>query len=529
MELTNHKSRQSTKRTIRFDDPNGAMSVIDQKNLMLTESSGTIWLSDLLREYADILKGSDCLINGLQLNSQKVNKGDVFVALPGLTTDGRRYIDQAISNGATAIIYEKRNAVIKRNQSDSIPVIGIENLKDVLGIIAARYFGNPSAEMDVIGITGTNGKTTTAYLITQALEKLGTRCGYSGTVGNGFINELVQSELTTLDAISVQAQLSDFLSNSSSALTMELSSHGLDQGRVNGTKFNIAVFTNLTQDHLDYHKSMACYGFAKQKLFEFDSLETAVINIDDLFGKNLLKICNEREDVSCITYGIGSGDLQAMNLEVSDKGIKFQIHYNGTTEIILSTLLGQINVHNLLATVGCLIALKYSLKEIAKTIPLLLPPPGRMEVFRNKTHQAIVVVDYAHTPDALERALSSLKSFCRGELVVVFGCGGDRDQGKRFQMGEVADRLADRIILTDDNPRSENPRLIVEQIKQGITRTVKIIHDRKAALYEAVKNSNQNDIVLLAGKGHEQTQTIGNSIRELSDRKITAEILEALK
>ncbi len=501
----------------------------------LANPSATIWLSELLAGYAEVEQGHDCLIAALQLSSQRVGSGDMFIALPGMITDGRAYIDQALANGAAAVLFEKigasRSALLKDSVKQDALVIGIENLQQKLGIIAARYFGNPSKNLKMIGITGTNGKTTTAYLIAQALELLGIRCGYSGTIGSGFVSDLQHSELTTMDAISIHEQLFEFLANQAGAVSMEVSSHGLEQGRANGIDFDIAIFTNLTQDHLDYHQSMTRYGDAKQKLFEFASLNAVVINSDDNFGRELLQLCNWRgQGLTCVSYGMKSGELQPVELETDDQGIRFKLAFQGqrSRQQIHSRLLGEVNVPNILAAIGCLFAMGYAMGAIAEVVAHIAAPPGRMEVFSNRPAQPAVVVDYAHTPDALERALKSLKSLCRGNLVVVFGCGGDRDQDKRAQMGRIAQSIADRIIVTDDNPRTEPSAQIIEQIKQGLSQPITVIHDRRQAMAEAIKSSNQDDLILLAGKGHEHTQTIGNAVNPLSDRAMVPELLEEL-
>ena len=493
----------------------------------------TVWLSELLAGYAEVRHDHDRPIAALQLNSQRVAPGDMFIALPGMITDGRAYIAQALANGAAAVLFEKigasRGPLAKDSVKHDAPLIGIENLQQKLGIIAARYFGDPSRHLKMIGITGTNGKTTTAYLVAQALELLGLRCGYAGTIGSGLVGDLRHSALTTMDAISIHQRLSEFLARRAGAVSMEVSSHGLQQGRANGIDFDIAVFTNLTQDHLDYHQSMARYGDAKRKLFEFASLNAVVINSDDDFGRELLQLCNRPDRrLTCLSYGIKSGELQALELETDDQGIRFRLAFHGREQRIDSRLLGEVNVPNILAAIGCLLAMGYAMDAIAEVIARIAAPPGRMEVFSNRPTQPAVVVDYAHTPDALARALKSLKQLCRGNLVVVFGCGGERDQDKRAQMGRIAQENADRVIVTDDNPRTEPAAQIVEQIKQGLSPPITVIHDRRQAVTEAIQSSNPDDLILLAGKGHEQTQTIGNAVNPFSDRAMVAELLEQL-
>jgi UDP-N-acetylmuramoyl-L-alanyl-D-glutamate--2,6-diaminopimelate ligase len=509
------------------------MLMTDYQNTTGNNSARAVWLSELLKGFAEVQKDQDCLIGALQLSSQRVQHGEMFIALPGLTTDGREYIDQVLAKGVSAVLFESLETDREDGFFNGVPVIGVHNLKEKIGVISSRYYGDPSRHLKVIGITGTNGKTTTAYLVAQALEVIGVHCGYSGTIGSGFVGNLVYSDLTTMDAISMHRQLSEFLANQAGAVSMEVSSHGLDQGRANGVDFDIAVFTNLSRDHLDYHKTMTRYGDAKQKLFEFSSLKKAVINTDDAFGRSLWTYCNQKRNSpaggpDCISYGLSSGDLQAIELQADAQGIQFKLQYGADTHVIHSKLLGEVNAPNVLATIGCLLALGYELPVITQVISGLGPPPGRMEVFRNLPDQPAVVVDYAHTPDALERALKSLRALSSGKLVVVFGCGGDRDQGKRPEMGKVAESIADRVILTDDNPRTEPADQIIDQIKAGLIRPATVIHDRKHAVTEAISSSGANDFILLAGKGHEESQSIGSFDVALSDRVLVPELLEEL-
>lgn len=488
------------------------------------------WLSALLDGFAIVNGDIDRLVGSLQLSSQKVERGDVFMALPGVTADGRDYIDSAIVNQASAIIFEKLGSERKDDVVEGIPLIGIENLKSKVGIIASRNYDNPSRQLNVIGVTGTNGKTTSAYLVAQALNGCAQLCAYSGTIGAGLVGELKKSELTTVDAISLQAQLANFVEQGANALAIETSSHGLDQGRANGVEFSIGVFTNLTQDHLDYHQSMEKYAEAKKKLFEFESLRHAVINVDDSFGRELAEFCKrDRPDIQCITYGMQSGVLKPDDLVVNDQGLSFSIILNGERVQIGSRLLGEINVLNLLAAIGVLLACGIDSKSVASVMPSLSAPPGRMEAFRGALTQPMVVVDYAHSPDALERALRSLKSLSQGRVFVVFGCGGDRDQGKRPQMGAVAELLADVVIITDDNSRTEPAEEIVQQIQSGMNHPARVIHDRKQAVSEAIRSATAEDIILVAGKGHEDTQSVSGHRIPLSDREFVVELLEEMQ
>ena len=462
-------------------------------------------------------------IGRLRLHSAEVETGDVFIALPGAAADGRDYIAEAVARGAAAVLYEAAGTDRQTGLQDGAALLGIAGLRQRLGELAARHCGRPSRRLRVIGITGTNGKTTVACLLAQALDRLGGRCGYIGTVGAGFSGRLAAAERTTLDAISAQVRLKTLLDEGATHVAMEVSSHGLDQGRVNGIDFKAAVFTNLSQDHLDYHGSMSSYAQAKRKLFEFASLEQAVLNVDDPFGRSLVEFCAAR-GLAHLTFGAG-GALAPSALQLDLGGIRLTLGYRGKTRRIQSKLLGMINVPNLLAVVGALLALGRDWDDIAEVMPELEPPPGRMEVFGRERDGPAVVVDYAHTPEALARALDSLRALCRGRLFVVFGCGGDRDRDKRPQMGRTAQRRAEVCIVTDDNPRSEPPAQIVEHILQGMSGKPQVIHDRVAAVRAAIGQAGPGDVILLAGKGHETCQDIGGARRQLSDRACVPALL----
>jgi len=489
----------------------------------------------LLDGLARVEPGQNCDINGLSLDSRQVSANDLFIAVPGELHDGRDYIQQAVSNGAIAVAYEKSAPVKPGNsgykqQKYTVPSFDIAGLNQQIGVIAARFYDFPSTHMRLIGITGTNGKTTCAYLLAQALDLLGERCALMGTIGTGFIGALQSSKLTTTDAIATHHTLATQLAANATAVCMEISSHGLEQGRVNQVAFDVAVFTNLSQDHLDYHGSMQRYGHSKQKLFQFDGLNSAVINVDDEFGRQLVE---NHSAAHCLTYGLHGGDVRSRNLELNENGLAFDVEYQGQSEHVCSSLIGELNVPNLLATITTLISCGYHLKQVAAIVGKLLPPPGRMESLRKRPSQPAVIVDYAHTPDALERALGSLAQLCQGRLWVVFGCGGDRDRSKREQMGRVAELLADQIIVTDDNPRSENPEQITSQILRGMEAGGKgantaLIHDRPLAIETAIRAAASEDIVLIAGKGHEITQTISDRVIDMSDRDIVDTVLEEM-
>ncbi|MFT3928679.1 MAG: UDP-N-acetylmuramoyl-L-alanyl-D-glutamate--2,6-diaminopimelate ligase [Spongiibacteraceae bacterium] len=459
-------------------------------------------------------------VMGLAIDSRSVRSGDVFLAFPGESADGRMFIDQAIARGAIAVIAESGF-----ERSDlSVPVIQIAQLRDEVSAIADRFYDQPSAAMRIVGVTGTNGKTSCTQLIAQALRLLGKACGVIGTLGNS-LNAVEQyahtgSGLTTPDPIALQSQLAQWRDKNVQHTAMEVSSHGLVQGRVNGIRFCGAVFTNLTRDHLDFHGTMAEYGAAKARLFDMPDLEFAIINRDDAFGAELIARIGNR--LSVLDYS-----MQDANAAIAIRAAEFQAH--GVSAIVKtpwgdlvlrSHLLGDFNLSNLLAVIGVLGQMGIAPADISSVLPQLDPIAGRMQRVASET-DIEVVVDYAHTPDALAHALAASRRHCRGQLWCVFGCGGDRDAGKRPLMGEVASRLADRIVLTSDNPRSENPQTILDQIAAGIDAShainVVLESDRAAAISFAVQRAQAGDMVLLAGKGHEDYQLVGREIRPFND------------
>ena len=490
-------------------------------------AANPMWLRDLLRGVAEVPQGADREICGLSLDSRQVRSDELFIAMPGTQHDGRHYLRQAVENGASAVVCEKI-------PSASLPELGVptfwvDGLGQRVSAIAARFYRDPSARMRVIGVTGTNGKTTCAYLLAQTLNQLGHRCALIGTLGYGSVDALAQSELTTADAVATQRHLAEQYAANADSVCVEASSHGLAQGRVNGVAFDIALLTNLSHDHLDYHRSMDDYADAKRRLFEFDGLQCAVLNNEDQFGRELRA---QHRAARAITYGEG-GDISARNLRLNENGICFDAVEEtaaGETRVaVRASILGRVNVANLLAVIATLRGCDIDMNAIADALTRASSPPGRMELFRNHADQPAVVVDYAHTPDALHRALASLAELCRGKICVVFGCGGDRDREKRPQMGECAQRLAHRVVVTDDNPRGEDPSEITAQIVGGMRNPrapqVQVIHARDRAIATAIGESSGDDIVLVAGKGHETTQTIGNRTKPMSDRELVASVL----
>jgi UDP-N-acetylmuramoyl-L-alanyl-D-glutamate--2,6-diaminopimelate ligase len=460
----------------------------------------------------------DAKIDGVSLDSRRVRPGDLFFAYPGITTDGRRYIDDAISRGAVAIAYDPADF----QYQGAVTGIAVPGLQYQVGVIAARYFGHPSSGIEVIGITGTNGKTSCAILLSQALEELGLRCGVIGTLGIGFRDRLAGSSHTTPDPVTMQRSLRQLADQGASHVCVEVSSHALTQGRVAGVQFDAALFTNLSRDHLDYHSDFDAYAQAKASLFERPELRLAVVNCGDEFGAAMAAGLRRRT----WTYNCEGADVYAADVAAAVTGLTLVMHSSAGRFKVRSRLVGLVNVPNLLAVAAMLLANEYAPPAIARAIARLASVPGRMELFSHVPSRPKVVVDYAHSPDALERTLRSIRVHCRGRLWCLFGCGGDRDRGKRPLMGAVAEALADRVVLTDDNPRHEEPAGIVADIMSGMAGSPMVIHDRAAAIQWAISQAVGDDWLLVAGKGHETIQQVGSDRLPLDDRVVVSQCLE---
>jgi UDP-N-acetylmuramoyl-L-alanyl-D-glutamate--2,6-diaminopimelate ligase len=463
-------------------------------------------------------------VTGLALDSRWVRAGDLFLAYPGERSDGRDYIARAIAAGAAAVVAEPgfdESAV-------TVPLVSVPNLRVQVSAIADRWFDQPSAAMAVVGVTGTNGKTSVTQLLGQALRLLGRRCGVIGTLGNSLDGRIETGGLTTPDPIALQQQLADWRGQQVRYTAMEVSSHGLVQGRVAGVHFRGAVFTNLTRDHLDFHGTMDEYGAAKARLFEMSGLQFAVINVDDAFGGELA--ARLQSHLRVIDYSLREpATLSVRNKRYELAGVRAQVIAPWGEIALRAGLLGDFNLSNLLAVVAVLGELGIPARDIENVLPRLQPIVGRMQrvALDEPSADAIeVVVDYAHTPDALEHALLALRRHTQGQLWCVFGCGGDRDRGKRPQMGAIAARLADRVVITSDNPRSEDPAEIIAEIRAGAD-AVHTELDRAAAIQWAVQQAQPGDIVLIAGKGHEDYQVIGSQRLPFSDAGIARAALQA--
>ena len=458
-------------------------------------------------------------------DSRAVGPGDVFVAYPGETSDGRRFIPNAIHQGAVAIMYEKAGG--RWLKEWNVPHQAILGLREEIGAIASEFYGNPSQDLWAIGVTGTNGKTSCSHWLAQCMQSLGLKTAVVGTLGNGFPGSWAASANTTPDAIKLQRMLKEFVSDGAEALAMEVSSHGLSQGRVNGTKFDIAVLTNLSRDHLDYHGDMQSYAAAKSSLFDWPRLKSAVLNSDDELGRQLaLKLHARGQRV--LTYGIESGAVSCTALRFLEGGIAMEVMTPWGRAEMTANVLGRFNAYNLLAVLATLLASNISLSQALAAMDSIQPIPGRMQQLGG-AGKPVVVVDYAHTPDALAKVLSSLREQTVGRLFCVFGCGGNRDKGKRPQMGEVASQLADQVVITSDNPRHEVPRSIIDDIVAGMSGNYQIEEDRAAAIEKAIHLAKPGDVVLLAGKGHETYQHIGNEKLPFNDAEVAQRVLNILE
>ncbi|NWA01319.1 UDP-N-acetylmuramoyl-L-alanyl-D-glutamate--2,6-diaminopimelate ligase [Pseudomonas gingeri] len=469
--------------------------------------------------------GRDLLIRELALDSRKVRAGDLFLAVPGGKVDGRSHIADALQRGAAAVAYEVEGATVL--PITDIPLIPVKGLAAQLSDIAGRFYGDPSRQLNLLGVTGTNGKTSVTQLVAQALDLLGQHCGIVGTLGTGFHGALHSGLHTTPDPIAVQATLADLKKAGAKAIAMEVSSHGLHQGRVSALAFDVAVLTNLSRDHLDYHGTMEAYGAEKAKLFSWTDLSCRVINLDDDFGRRLA--AHEHES-RLITYSLedSSAYLYCRDAQFGDEGVRATLVTPQGEHHLRSALLGRFNLSNVLAAVGALLGLDYALDEILRVLPQLEGPAGRMQRLGGGA-RPLVVVDYAHTPDALEKVLLALRPHAKGQLRCLFGCGGDRDRGKRPLMAEVVERLADSVLVTDDNPRTEDALRIFDDIRAGFVAAdaVRFVAGRGLAIAELIAAAKADDVIVLAGKGHEDYQEINGERHAFSDLVEASKALDA--
>lgn len=456
-------------------------------------------------------------------DSRKVKPGGLFLAYPGEHNDGRRYINQAIRAGAGAVCWEESGF----SWDSQLNVVNqpIQNLRLKAGMIASEVYGEPSKKLRVVGVTGTNGKTSVSHWLAQCLTSVSCKTAVIGTIGNGFLGEQSDAVNTTPDACLLQEMLATYAQNEARVVVMEVSSHGLDQGRVSGVNFDVAVLTNLSRDHLDYHQTIEAYAAAKAKLFALDTMRIAVLNADDQFGCALVEQL-KRANKQSLTYGFNDADVYCKSLNLHNDGLTMDVVTPQGDVQVNASVLGRFNAYNVLAVLTALLALNVSLHAAVAAIADIKSVSGRMQKFGGGD-LPLVVVDYAHTPDALENVLITLREQAQARLVCVFGCGGDRDKGKRKLMGEVVQRLADVAYVTTDNPRTEKPESIVEEIVAGMAQLPIVQLDRATAIKLAITNAKVNDIVLIAGKGHEEYQDVNGVKSYFSDAEQVKMALEA--
>jgi UDP-N-acetylmuramoyl-L-alanyl-D-glutamate--2,6-diaminopimelate ligase len=464
---------------------------------------------------------------GLAYDSRRVTPGTLFVALKGQNTDGHVYINDAIDRGAVAVICERNGFSTARTTK-----ILVSDARETMGRAATAFYGNPSAQLKVIGVTGTNGKTTVSFLVKEMLSAAGIKTGLLGTIRYEIGDRIIPATRTTPEALEIQKMLAQMVNAGCEACVMEVSSHALDQKRTLGVEFDVAIFTNLTQDHLDYHGTMDGYFAAKMKLFTAlhhgEKHGAAVVNIDDAYGQRL----HAETDVAVkLTYGLGqSAQLRATDIELGQSGTRFTVASEGSKLVCEMPLIGRYNIYNALAAIGASLTLDVELPVVQRALKDMQAVPGRLE--RVDVDEAFnVFVDYAHTADALEQVLRTAREVTPGRLLLVFGCGGSRDVGKRAKMGEVAARFADHALVTNDNPRRESPRKIAEQVRDGYqsirTDGLGVELDRRRAIEDIINLAQPGDTVLIAGKGHETYQEFDDTVVPFDDRAVAREALEA--
>lgn len=469
----------------------------------------------------------DVALREMQLDSRAISPGDLFVAVPGHAVDGREFIQTAAAAGAAAVLYQADSAYVA--PALAIPCIGIPDLAIQLSALAGRFYGQPGQQLQLIGVTGTNGKSTTTQLIANWRTLLGGKAGVMGTIGNGLFGQLIPCANTTGSAVAIQHELAQQLAAGADLVAMEVSSHGLVQHRVSALPFAVATFTNLSRDHLDYHGTMEAYATAKRQLFQQVPAEFCVLNVDDPVGAAWLADLPQAVSYS-LTVGQaqrGTRYVEATQLRFHARGFSAWIESSWGQGELSVPLLGRFNIANSLAALASMLVLGYDLKALLAVAPALQPVTGRMECFGGQT-QPLVAVDYAHTPDGLEKALEAARLHCAGRLFCLVGCGGDRDRGKRPMMAEIGERLADCLILTDDNPRTEDPQQIIDDMCAGLHHPERVLieHRREEAIKTALQQAQAGDVILLAGKGHEDYQIIGKQKFHYSDRETVARLLK---
>jgi len=497
----------------------------------------TVSLRELLHGIADAVP--DIQVSGLTLDNRAIQPGMAFIALRGTRQHGLSYAATAVHAGAAVVLYEPEAGLQPPPLSvESVPV---PSLREHLGTLADRFNASPSAELFMVGVTGTDGKTSVSHFVAEALNAIHPQqAAVLGTLGIGVPGALQPATHTTPDALTLHALLRHLQQGGFTTVAMEVSSHALDQGRVNGVRFNVAALTNLTRDHLDYHGTVEAYAEAKRKLFHWPDLQAVVLNLDDAFGQRLAAELSGSA-IQVVGYGVGkvadypAGTLVASNPVFDHSGIRATVCTGQDEALLQAPVLGQFNLHNLLAALGILLAKGETLSEALQGLQQVQVVPGRMERVtstslsdRGEITDTLVVVDYAHTPGALQQVLKAVRVHTRGRLLCVFGCGGDRDRGKRPLMATIAESDADVVIVTDDNPRSENPQQIFEDIMQGFHNKTGVTfeHDRTKAIRLAIGQAQPGDTVLIAGKGHETVQILAHGTVPFDDRTQAALALQ---
>ena len=473
-------------------------------------------LSCLAKATPHTLIGEDVEVNELRYNSRKVEKGDVFCCVVGTFADGHKYAAQAVEAGAAAL-------VVERQLDLDVPQILVENTRIAMAEMAAAYYGNPADEMVMVGITGTNGKTSTSYMLKSIAERMGKKVGLIGTIRNMIGDIIIDTERTTPESVDLQRILRQMKDEKVDVVIMEVSSHSLDQKRVHGITYDVGCFTNLTQDHLDYHKTFENY-FAAKKLM-FAQCEKAVINLDDSYAADMVA----GVDIPVLTVGVREqADVTASEIDITTRGVQFDFNYRNVISRFNVPIPGLFSVFNAMSAAGIALSLGWTLDSIKYGLEHMVSVSGRLEPLPTGKNEFTVLLDYAHTPDALENLLKTVRGFATGRVVTLFGCGGDRDHAKRPIMGEIAGRFSDFAIVTSDNPRSEDPMEIIASVEDGVKKSgceYVVIENRREAIEYALKNAKKNDVIILAGKGHENYQEINGGKQPFDEKEIVAEIL----
>ena len=462
--------------------------------------------------------------DNLSLNSKQISKNTVFIAYPGNKHDGREFIQEAIENGAAGIIFESKN--LKKNLNLSIPNISISDLKNKLAAISSQFYEYPSKKISIIGITGTNGKTTSAYWLSQCLNHLKIKTAFIGTLGYGDLKKLKKSQNTTPSAIDLQRSIKEIYKKKYKYVAMEVSSHGIKEQRINNIEFKQRLFTNLSRDHLDYHKTMSEYAEVKKKFMLSEKNGNIIVNIDDKVGQSIFNnsVLPDNKKVSFSIYK--KSKIQATNIRQDHNNLSFDLNYYGKSFPVRLKLIGIFNIYNVLGVIGCLSTMGFEVNQIINSLKKIKQVPGRTEFIKKSKDLPSVMIDYAHTADALENILKSIKNNSFKKIILVFGCGGDRDKGKRKEMAKIAEEYADHSLITSDNSRNENPKDIIEDISKHFDQEPIKIIDRKEAICEAIKMADKGDLVVIAGKGHEEYQEIGNKKIYFSDKKVVDDFIK---